>query len=641
MKSFSTDTFLDKLPEILFILLSALLPISLMILWQVNNNSLPISDANDFIGTAGKISNLFNNGEFLEGLKSLYSEKPWRPLSFHLIVFPFMLISKNNILFSSICVHTICIFFIVYFSYYIFRKNCSSKLMCFYGSTFIGLLSSSFFPGGMIMFSETAFTPAILGTIYYLYYSDYLRIKKYSILFLVAILIAFTLRPIESVLYLAPILFYFFYLGYNNKVFSTSLITNIFKTILIAILILSLRGLDIEIDNRFEKIGDSQAISLYENLLIVLTSIILLIFFPSILKNFKRYIHFIKNSKQRYNNSYALFVFTIFSFVMLIWLFDSWRDLYIWIYRTQFGDISSNPESFILPLTSINDFYGRLYTQIYFGGLIPIMFVLFFAIIGYFVKIKYRIKLNSKIHLYLLISIIIPLITVLISISNTPRKFALIYIIFSILCYVYIILLKKINNLIYLPIILIIIIQYASIYSLITKKPLGISQFVTGTAITEPTIEKPIEKKIANIINKFSLKYKFNDVSLSWTHPDINIDIFTTAMLLNLNSNKNYNVHLPVFFKKYNQKELYRILGERDAIFIINPNGNMNFSKKQAFIYQSRLVESELPQEKFYNELLYLYFSKKLKEGYNFISVECIDLSYNNLRREGCLLVKN
>ena len=448
--------------------------------------------------------------------------------------------------------------------------------MCFYGSTFIGLLSSSFFPGGMIMFSETAFTPAILGTIYYLYYSDYLRIKKYSILFLVAILIAFTLRPIESVLYLAPILFYFFYLGYNNKVFSTSLITNIFKTILIAILILSLRGLDIEIDNRFEKIGDSQAISLYENLLIVLTSIILLIFFPSILKNFKRYIRFIKNSKQRYNNSYALFVFTIFSFVMLIWLFDSWRDLYIWIYRTQFGDISSNPESFILPLTSINDFYGRLYTQIYFGGLIPIMFVLFFAIIGYFVKIKYRIKLNSKIHLYLLISIIIPLITVLISISNTPRKFALIYIIFSILCYVYIILLKKINNLIYLPIILIIIIQYASIYSLITKKPLGISQFVTGTAITEPTIEKPIEKKIANIINKFSLKYKFNDVSLSWTHPDINIDIFTTAMLLNLNSNKNYNVHLPVFFKKYNQKELYRILGERDAIFIINPNGNMN-----------------------------------------------------------------
>ena len=62
--------------------------------------------------------------------------------------------------------------------------------------------------------------------------------------------------------------FYFFYLGYNNKVFSTSLITNIFKTILIVILILSLRGLDIEIDNRFEKIGDPQAISLYENLLI-------------------------------------------------------------------------------------------------------------------------------------------------------------------------------------------------------------------------------------------------------------------------------------------------------------------------------------------------------------------------------------
>ena len=81
-----------------------------MILWNFNNIELPIADANDFIGAAGRISNYFWNGEIFKGLYELYSEKPWRPVTFHLLLFPFMLISKNNIIFTSTCVHIICLF---------------------------------------------------------------------------------------------------------------------------------------------------------------------------------------------------------------------------------------------------------------------------------------------------------------------------------------------------------------------------------------------------------------------------------------------------------------------------------------------------------------------------------------------------
>ena len=117
--------------DIKIAILSTLLPVSLMILWQLNNLGLPLGDAGDFLGASGSISNHFHNGEIIEGFYQLFAGKPWRPVSFHLIVFPFMLISKNNILFSAACVHILCLSLIVIYSYYIFRIISNSKTSCF------------------------------------------------------------------------------------------------------------------------------------------------------------------------------------------------------------------------------------------------------------------------------------------------------------------------------------------------------------------------------------------------------------------------------------------------------------------------------------------------------------------------------
>ena len=108
-------------------LLASILPISLMIFWHYSNAGLPFADANDFIGASGAIVNHFYNGDFLKGFYELYSGKPWRPVSFYLLLFPFMLISGNNILFTGACVHIICLFFIQ------FVVIC--KLLCFNSGT--------------------------------------------------------------------------------------------------------------------------------------------------------------------------------------------------------------------------------------------------------------------------------------------------------------------------------------------------------------------------------------------------------------------------------------------------------------------------------------------------------------------------
>ena len=201
---------IENISDMKIVIFSVLLPISLMLLWQLNNLGFPLGDANDFLGASGSISNHFHNGQIAEGIYQLFAGKPWRPVSFHLILFPFMLISKNNILFSAACVHILCLSLIIIYAYYIFRILSEIKISCFLCATSIGLLSGSFFPGGNFLFAEVGLTPAVLATIYHLYASKFMTIKKHSIYALIAMLCAFTLRPIEAISHLLPVLIFFF-----------------------------------------------------------------------------------------------------------------------------------------------------------------------------------------------------------------------------------------------------------------------------------------------------------------------------------------------------------------------------------------------------------------------------------------------
>ena len=123
--------------------------------------------------------------------------------------------------------------FIVAYSYLIFRRISEDLKMCGLAATTIGLLSASFFPGGLVMFAETALTPSILAVIYHLLKSNYLKDKRQSIYFLISICITFTIRPIEAITYLIPALIYFFYKGYKENNFKIDLILYILKIFII------------------------------------------------------------------------------------------------------------------------------------------------------------------------------------------------------------------------------------------------------------------------------------------------------------------------------------------------------------------------------------------------------------------------
>ncbi len=622
-------------------LLASILPISIMIFWHYSNAGLPFADANDFIGASGAIVNHFYNGDFLKGFYELYSGKPWRPVSFYLLLFPFMLISGNNILFTGACVHIICLFFIIIYSYHLLRCITDCKSSSFIGASLVGLLSGSFFPGGdSYLFAETALTPAVIGVIYHLYKSNFMISKKHSFYALIAMLIAFTVRPIEALLHLGPVLIYFFYSGYKNKVFSKKLILNILQVIILSIFLLSLKGLDITVDQRISNIDEFKAAELYEYLFKFLLIIIIILVIPLIYSLGRKFLYYLRLSKDN-SGSYVLIIFSLFSFFILFWFADAWRDLYTWIYRTQLGDVArvTNTESSFLKLpNSLAELFNRFYFQITHAGLIPFIVTFFSSLIVFIYKIKERITNNSKLYLYLFYGLIIPIIPVMISISNTPRKFQISYILIIIFLIAYSYSINKITKFIVIFYMMTVSFQSASLINITKLNDNSYSQYVSGNFL-KPRKES-FETKIIEIINRNSSVYNFKNVDLAFMYPGIDHDIFTANMLSALIPKKTFYTSLPVIFEDYKSEWLINRLKKIHAVFLINPYGSMEISEKFSKVFKNDYINARFPQEKLYSELMHFYFSRKLEKSFNYISIECMDFpEKNNAQVVGCLLI--
>lgn len=630
---------IENVSDIKIAILSILLPISLMILWQLNNVGLPLGDAGDFLGASGSISNHFHNGEIAEGFYQLFAGKPWRPVSFHLIVFPFMLISKNNILFSAACVHILCLSLITVYSYYIFRIISESKISCFLSAITIGLLSGSFFPGGSFLFAEVGLTPAVLATIYHLYASKFMTQKKHSIYALVAMLFAFTFRPIEAITHLAPVLIFFFYAGYKKNIFSSNIILSVLKIFFVTLLILSLRGLDFGADHRILDLDENKASDLYMSLFYSLLLFLIIIFSPVFLSKIKIFYNYVKESNKN-TNTYVIKIFTLFSFILFIWFIDSWRDLYSWVYRTQFGDIAAatNVNSNFLDMpNSFNDIFTRFYTQIQHAGLLPFIVISVFSLITLISNFFLKIKFDKDILMYLVSAIILPIIPVLITISNTPRKFAIAYILILIIGIIYILCFKNIKKYFLTALVFLIAFQTVSIYSVSLSKNYEYSNFISG-ALKKPRHDDT-EKQIIELIFRNSKNFNFKNVDLAFLYPGIESDIFTTALINSLITDKSYITSLPVIFHDYSREWLTNRINSVHSLFLINPYGSMDISDEYAEKFSKNFNDSKFEQDKLYSDLMFLYFSEKINTEFGYKNIECIDLKARTKKYEGCLLI--
>ncbi len=664
---------IEKFSDLKVALIATIIPLILMILWHANNIGLPVADAFDFMATAGTIVNYFYDGNIDRGFYALYAEKPWRPVSFYLFLFPLMLLSGNNILFTFAAIHSIALFFTTIYGYFIFRIVSSSKFLCFLGAVIIGTISNSFFPGGTHAFAETILTPAVLATLFHLIKSNFMINKTQAIYALFAMTICFTVRPIEAILYILPIILCFFYFGTREKIFKVNDLIKIIQFIFILFLLAALvKGIDISFDakTQIKSLHDGKAEALYITIIKYFSILVSISLIPYIIVFFKNLFSWIKNSVKQNNNSYVVIIFTSLASLVFIWYLESWRDLYIWIYQTNFGQVAKANELvnyfFNFP-SSFYDLYIRIFEQLKFSGLLPFIIIFFMSLFVLIYKVLYKIKDDKKIYYYVLSSSLVASIPVFITISNTSRKFALTYILLILLGMLIILSIQKLDKISKTVFSILSLIQIVSITLIIngtsflvfdnSDKSLSLSRKIDGTfsgynIVSGGNIANPVEfsfePKIANLIHKSSseLNYNSSAIDLPFMHPDLNkagsIDIFTTNLLTRIKgNNKTYHTYLPIILKNNPKEVLIKRSKESDAMFLINPYGSMEITSRNSKTFDDKIKQSKYPQEIFYANLMYSYFTGKLTNNYNFKKYKCIDLSYKNNKREGCLLIKN
>ena len=269
--------------------------------------------------------------------------------------------------------------------------------------------------------------------------------------------------------------------------------------------------------------------------------------------------------------------------------------------------------------------------------MLPFLIICLFSAVSFVYKYFLKIKIDKDIFVYFTSAIIFSVIPIFITISNTPRKFAIAYILLLIIGMMFILCFKNIKKYFLITLIFLISAQTVSIYSISLSKDYKYSYIISG-ALKKPRHDNT-EKHIVELIYNNSKDYNFKNVDLAFLYPGIESDIFTTSLINSLISDKTYITSLPLVFNEYSGKWLVDRINSVHSIFLINPYGSMEISDEYAKKFDANFKKSKFEQDKLYSYLMYLYFSGRINSEFGYKNIECINLKARTKKYEGCLLI--
>ena len=124
------------------------------LLWHLENNQLPFSDAIGYLDSASIIYQNLVEGNYFDFIISIFNERSWRPVIFQLFIFPFLLVSDGNLLTAVMLTHFLFVSLSVFIIYKIFLVT-GSKLSASLSSSIICLSIDILFGGTSYpLFSE-------------------------------------------------------------------------------------------------------------------------------------------------------------------------------------------------------------------------------------------------------------------------------------------------------------------------------------------------------------------------------------------------------------------------------------------------------------------------------------------------------
>jgi hypothetical protein len=202
------------------------LPVFALGFWMSHDLLMPQADASDFMGSAYHLYNKWLHNGFLDFLTSLYTNRGWRPIAFHLLALPVLMLTHGSIeatifIVLSALMAVTCVYL------YLLARLLTDRVPALLIANVIGLLPLVQMPIGMIFFAESGFLPAVLAALYHAVRSENFTRRGHSVCFTVACVAAVWVRPVEAVLQLGPVIAYVLCHGVRRKEISWAQLGNL------------------------------------------------------------------------------------------------------------------------------------------------------------------------------------------------------------------------------------------------------------------------------------------------------------------------------------------------------------------------------------------------------------------------------
>jgi len=177
-------------------ILLVILPLVITFLWHLHNQGWPNDDAADYMKTAYQQYLAFHDGSLLDGLKSLYQIRGWRPILFPSLATPFLLLFKGNVLAAAGATLLICFLVCQIYIYCIARLYLSSFRAALVAA-FVGTCSVNIFYS-LVFFSEMAWLAFFAGFVFHLLKSKYFYNYNQAGIAGILLGLAALIRPAET-----------------------------------------------------------------------------------------------------------------------------------------------------------------------------------------------------------------------------------------------------------------------------------------------------------------------------------------------------------------------------------------------------------------------------------------------------------
>ncbi len=625
--------------EIPYILLGLFLPFSYTILWLSLNTQLPGNDAANYLMTSVNIFHHFSEHGFWSGIQSVYLERGWRPIFFPVLAVPFLLISHGNLYFSYFLVALLSLVFSGIYIYLFFRLKLD-RFPAIIATNLIILLP--FVQAQVVMFyAEAALLPCLIGCIYHLIKSDYLRDKKHVYGFIALFALAFTMRPVEAATHLIFVLTAFLYLGWRSNYFNLKQIMSVLFICLSALfLMLFLAALPyihfVPVQVIDGGVLDIRMTKVIHHALIASGISVFLIGFFIVFSPIKQIAYtFFASFYSNIRKTFLIPAFFASLLLVLIWFLPFAIETFQWVYRTSLGDVASSTGS----LSGSHFSWNVLQIYLRNEGVLPVIGIVLITVLA-LVCLSNRQKravILSTPFIYLLLLLPFPIWEAFYTVQIVTRKLSVA--VPALLMALLMLALQRGNQL-FLRIMGITVVLFAvfglSIGLMLspeTPDPIPFLNKTIGYFVPKPIRLKPNPHDVViDFLAVQAAKYHLTSIALELNPgtPDARhpieaepVDPFLISTMA-VASKQLYSVAYP-YVSLYAPDTIQSFTDKYDGIFLSDLTSKMRISKEAAANYlQQYQVENSASLKVLYEFLF--YYSNNTIQNKGWVVGPCINL---------------